>query len=1200
MHLKRVELQGYKTFAARTEFLFDRGITAVVGPNGSGKSNIADAVRWVLGEQSYRLLRGKSTEDMIFSGSAQRPRAGLAHVTITLDNSEGWMPVDFAEVTISRRAYRSGDNEYYVNGSRVRLRDVLELLGRGGLSRRTYTVIGQGLVDAALSLRPEERRLLFEEAAGITLHQSKRAEALAKLEATQANLLRINDIVTELAPRLQLLQTQAEKTERHAEITDQLQKLLRIWYGYRWYASQNALSDVRRVQEQHAGALAKRQNGIQEVERQVTLQREEQASRRALLSDWHRQSSQLHTQVEALERELAVWQERLVQMSGQQEELERELATLNTSLEAQRERLVAGEAALRDLDAQRQEQSALLSQVETQARAREAQRQMLQTAINKARDEAFRIAADMSDRRNRLTQLDEREGELKDDQKGRQGHIAACDTEIGELERQMRAMRQELDAWLEASAALEGQQKQALEQAAQTAAGRPAIERELEAARDDMARLGARRDLLERLREDMEGYYAGVRSAMRANLRGMIGPVASQIKAPADLERAIETALGGHLQDLLVDKWEVAETAIEQLKQSRGGRATFLPLDTVRPGDPLRVPGGAGIIGLASDLIEYDARLEPAIQMLLNRTLVAEDLHAARRVMREMRGSFQIVTRAGEIVRSSGAVTGGMARSESEGGMLAREREWRELPGRLSEAQRKVEEVQRKLEGNRKTEAGHRRSADDLARELQGRRQRQEELNRQIAETRRKQDRVAQEAGWHRNLLNQLGNELTALAGKRKALQTELEHLTENEKQTDERLRALQAQHAGLADDELRARLADLRSVVAVLDSRRDGQVQTLRSQRSALQSAGDQIAAKERRSVELSGSREALAGRISIAGDQRESLLAQLAELEAQVTPAETRMSEIEATLGRLYSAQDQLRLRLREDENRFGQASLEVQRQEERLGALRRQMEEDLGLVEITPTEGIAEQPPLPMEGLVSHLTLVESLPEGLDDEISRLRAQMRRLGPINPQAPEEYVESLQRHTFLTEQLADLEQASRSLRAVISELDDLMQRDFTHTFRAIASHFKEYFAMLFGGGTAQLVLTDAEDISATGIDIIARPPGKRHQGLALLSGGERALTAAALIFSILKVSPTPFCILDEVDAALDEANVGRFREGLESLSDVTQFILITHNRGTVESADTVYGITMGEDSTSRSISLRVDGKEVEPAHAA
>ena len=1196
MRLKHLELQGYKTFATKTEFIFDEGITAIVGPNGSGKSNIADAVRWVLGEQSYRLLRAKRTEDMIFSGSKQRARLGMAQVSLTFDNSDGWLPIEFTEVTIGRRAYRSGENEYLLNGSRVRLRDITELLGRSGLSRRSYTVIGQGLIDAALSLRPGERRTLFEEAAGISIYQRKREDALVKLEETRQNLLRVSDIIAEIAPRLRRLERQAERAQEQADVQRRLESVLRTWYGYQWTRGQIALRGAKDRARQQEALLNERRGDLAELGQHIADLRARQGTLRRQLSDWHRESSALHAQAEKLQRELAVREERRRLLQARREEILAEIAPLKASVTAQQERIAAVEADLRDLEAQLEEQKAQVHEAQVQVEAHERRRQEALAALTAAQDRAFSLATQAADRRNRLVQLAERRAELQGE---RAEHERALDTlaiQAQELEAKLSAADRSLAAIKARLDDLEAQRADCRARIAASQQEQAQLRARLSEVRQEQGRLQARHDLLARVRQEGEGYYAGVRAVLRAankgQLRGVLGVAASLMQVPTELERAVEVALGAHLQDVIVETWADAEAAITLLKRTHGGRATFLPLDTVRPPRARPLPDEPGVIGLASELVSFAERLRPAFETLLARTAVVRDLPTARRVLNELRGGFQIVTVEGEIVRASGAVTGGSARTQTSG-ILAREREWRELPAELEAIAQREKEAMAQLdqavtdERQRQEElAALTARIEALTTELNAQDEAHRELERQV-------ERVAQDKAWREGIAAQIASELATLDDKEKRLRDELERLEAEEAAEQARVVEVQAELEALRSDEWAAQLAQQRADVAVLEQRLSSQRTILRSHQASLTQLQEQIAARRKRAAQLAAESEELDRQIGQWRTENDALLASIQALAARIEPAEAELADLERAQAATEEEEARRRGLLRDYENRYNQAWLEVGRREDELASLRRQIEDDLGLVELDMEE-ISGQPPLPLHPLVSALPAVEALPEGLEKEIRRLRARLRRIGAVNPNAPTEYAEILERHTFLTSQAQDLEQAAAHLRQVIAELDEIMEREFSQTFNAVAAEFKNTFTSLFGGGTARLVLTDPDNLMETGVDIVARPPGKRVQSLALLSGGERSLTAVALIFAILKVSPTPFCILDEVDAMLDEANVGRFRAALEELAQHTQFIVITHNRGTVQAANTIYGVSMGEDSVSRVISLKLEGEKI------
>jgi chromosome segregation protein len=1197
-----MKLHGYKSFASRTEFVFDGGITAIVGPNGSGKSNIADAIRWVLGEQSYRALRGKRTEDMIFSGSEQRARMGMASASITLDNADEWLPIDFAEVFVGRRAYRSGENEYLLNNNRVRLRDINELLSTSGLAERTYTVVGQGLVDAVLSLRADDRRELFEEAAGISLYQSKRADALARLEETQANLVRVNDIINEIAPRLNRLEREAERAKHHAMLTQQLEGLLRAWYGYHWRQEQRNLLRTRDARKRREEALARRRRALDGWDERMAALRVRQSQLREHVGGWRRERGDLHRQMEAVQRDLAVRRERARLLTRQSDELQSELTGLDAQAQAVTERIAAAE---REVTAA---QAALRGKEELEAKAQkvldthEEQRAELSRHLAEEQSRALDLMTQINDRRSRLAQLDERREDLAEERGRHKAAIADQQAHAAELRTQMRASSEEQARLRSEEKTLAAEQVERDEQLAEAQARQEELHTRLTEAQRELERFQTRYELLTRLRVEGEGLQAGVRAVLQADTRdqvsgslpGIIGAVAQLFHVPAEYEVAIEVALGGHLQDIVVESWADAEAAIAYLREGQRGQATFLPLDTVRPGQRLAVPEDQGVVGIAADLIRAEECLTPVVEMLVGRTVIVRDLEAARRVFERMDGGFQIVTLPGELLRSTGSVMGGAGKGGARGQILAREREWRALPGRLETAQANREEIETALD---KARAAERQVREQMANLADRRREAETSLARVEAkrqDSERQAERVAQQIAWRRELLAELDEEAKEFDMAEASLRSDLEQLVVEKELAEGQVAALQAELDGLRGEVLYGRLSEARTATAVARGKwehRQAELDNLRDRRAEVQ---EQVAAKRQRLTELEEEQAALGKKITQQVSREAVVQGWLSSLREKIEPAEEEIARLEALRQELEQEETTLRARLRQAESSLAQAQLAHSRQQDRLEQLRRQITDDFGLVEMEFTDDTAGQLPLPLGELVSRLPSVETLPEGLEGEIHQIKAQMRRMGTVNADAPAEYNEVLDRHAFLTTQTADLEEAARGLREVIAELDEVMQRKFLATFEAVDANFREYFPQLFGGGTARLQLTEPDDISQTGVEIVAHPPGKRRQTLALLSGGERSLTAVALIFSILAVSPPPFCILDEVDAMLDEANIRRFRQALVALAEKTQFIVITHNRGTIEAADTIYGVSMGDDSVSQVVSLRLEGNRI------
>ena len=1211
MRLKRLELQGYKTFAAKTEFAFEDGVTAIVGPNGSGKSNIADAVRWVLGERSYSILRAKRTEDMIFWGSDRRSRQGMAQASITLDNNDGDLPVDYSEITISRRAYRSGENEYLLNGSRVRLKDITELLDKGGLGRRTYNVIGQGLVDAVLSLRPNERRAIFEDAAGISVHRSKRTDAINKLEQTRDNILRVNDLINEIAPRLTRLERQAERAQHYQELSQQLEEALLIWYAHRWQGAQAALKQAEAQSMERQELSREREAELEELELRKAELRAQQGRLRQKLSDLHLMENDLQAQSERRKRELAVSEERLRLLNQQSEDIAQEIASLAANRLAQMERAAVAQEELRQAEARLQERLIDLPKTQELLQARKRERQAVQGKLTKVQDRAFQLATEAADRRNRLAQLSERREELSQEMEGHRKALSEHQIKMTTLREQIETLEGELEA-LGAEADSLALRRQEIEQKSEASRERQAkLQDALSKIRQEETGLQARYDLLERMRHEESGYSAGADTVLQAGrdgrLSGIVGPVARLIRVPAELETAIEAALGPHLHDIVTETLGDARAAVQFLKQTRGGRATFLPLDRVggtKTAQP--VADIEGIIGLAVDSTEFEQRLAEVGHYLLGNTIIVRDFDTALRLLAQdsLTIPLQIAALTGEVISSHGAVTGGPVQGRG-GGILAREREWRELPQHLAEVQKLRSDLEKK---HQTEEANQRRLLDKLAtlEETESAiKTREGAKQEELASQERQADLLEQEIGWRQAIESQLKAEMKALDEKESLLTEELAGLKEGEVQTQEQILALTAQLDALSVEELEPRLAELRTAIAVAKQAREDQRAVLQDLKAGLIRSDEQISVKKEKQGLLTAENLDLVKRIEDLQLDSKEMAHQVQVLAQLVEPSEAELAALENEQVELEKAEARLRPQLREYESLQGQAALKVARRKDELASLSHQIENDLdSLAEFTlnaaevlktgasatPRTDLTE---MATEGQAPPLSPGEEPPE-LEEEIGRLRAQIKDIGPVNPNAPAEYEEVMARYRFLTAQARDLEEAAEDLRQVIGELDELMKRDLKETFEAVRKEFKEYFTSLFNGGAAELVMTEHKDLMETGIDIMAWPPGRREQRLTLLSGGERALTAVALIFAILKISPTPFCFLDEVDATLDESNVGRFREALQELSEHTQFIVITHNRGTVEAADTIYGVSMGEDSISKVISLKLSGETV------
>ncbi len=1184
--LKSLELQGYKTFASRTVFEFGRTITAIVGPNGSGKSNIADAIRWVLGEQSYALLRGKKTEDMIFSGSEARPRASMAMATITFDNSSGWLPIDFAEVSISRRAYRDGTNEYLINGQRVRLREVAELLAQVGLAQRTYTIIGQGLVDAALSLKAEERRRLFEEAAGIGLYRSRREEALRRLEATRHNLERVQDILAELRPRLRSLERQAQRAREYDQVKADLEAALRAWYGYHWHRMRKVVAQARSEAERLSQRRDALRRGVVSAEAQLTSTRARLDSQRAELHRLVQQITTLQAQREQLSTRAAVAHERLRWLLDQ-------------------ERLTRMEMG--DLE---QARSRLLERVAEARREVEVR----QPALAAAEDEQRRVAASGVGKEGALARLQAATRALEElasrraAWQAREAQRAAHRAEVmAELERTTDALRREEETWKQAGERLQsarqvhdaarGRHSAAAEAEAEARRQVAQAEAEMTAQEGRLTEMRARRAALEArldvFRREPAGDASLSRLALaveRGELKGFVGRLREQLEVAPELERAIEAALGDFVDALTVQTTEDVLEALSRLDGGAGeGRAALLPVETLRRPREALAADGEDCLGNAADLVRCPDALQPVLRLLLGRTLVVRDRRSARALLASLPEDGQVVTLAGEVFHPAGWAVAGRARRGGAGGAAARAEAEAEL-SRLAAAIRAAEQERERL-------LAMLESAREKHREA-------EQALRAAAEAERAAgaEALAAEARWQ-----SAEERLEAVRAQCAAVQAEANASAGAGEGAEPGEGAFERERARW-EAELQAAS---HAVAAVEEGGAEYHVAQVRARGEAARQALDDATRREADLTErlvmiekdLAGRRARLeagaaeASRLTQEVEEAEAGLRavddQLAQMRGRAEPLEAALTEAEKELAELEAAWNQARAEAQEAERAQAQAQIDLARRQEEMNSLRRRIEDDFGLVAFDFDESTTVQAPLPLEGLVERLPVVESLPPEVETQVERLRAQLRRMGAINPEAQREYVEVKERVEFLTTQVDDLRRAESQLEEVIAELDLLMEREFRKTFDAVAVAFREAFTRLFGGGLARLRMTDPDDLTNTGIDIEARLPGRREQGLAMLSGGERSLTACALVFALLRVSPTPICVLDEVDAMLDEVNVARFRDMLRDLSEKTQFIVITHNRETVQAAEVVYGVTMGKDSASRVISLRLDEAE-------
>ncbi len=1195
MYLKRLELQGFKSFANKTLFEFGPGITSVVGPNGSGKSNVAESLRWVLGEQQSRNVRARRLEDVIFSGSSQRAAVGMAEVSITLDNSEGWLPVDYSEVVVSRRAHRSGESEYLINKNKVRLRDVIDLFMRAQVGQNSYAFMGQGLVEEVLVMRPEERRRLLEEAADVRLLRQRLDEARDRLAATRENLERVNLLLEEIGPRLRQLERQANRAAEHSRLAADLQETLRELYGRLWQEAQDKVTSSQASLDQKQQEMAVTQNEVKACEEGLVALSVAVEEREKELADRRTRHRDLIDRVHSLEQRRAFANERLEGQTQRRAEIEAELQSLRderSDLQASQTQAQARavsilpeiEAAKALIEARRQEMNELEQEyallrrrvTESEERIERAQRGATEAEVSLVRltEEEARAQGQASQGGLHQDQIALEIGSLEEAEREYEGRIARLDQEIADAE-------EDRDGLLTAT------------ESARDAVLR--LEREAMQADGQIGQMRAREAMLRGLQSAQEGSSSGARFLLgeggdgdnHVAIEGLVGLVQDIVRVPPGLERALEAALAENVEALVFENLPLALQAIDALEQREAGRAIMYPLDTIRNSPPLNLMREKGIIGVAARLVRCENRFRPLVDSLLGRVIVVETVRLAQQVLR--RGLGSVVSMDGVLLRPNGALAGGVTRTAGQS--FNRQHELEELPAEIAQAEeRKADlDVALRREQERQT---------SVSEEL-------EELEPRLYELREERSRRQSEMLEGRGQLVLLRSQREALqaeearsgdqtdwVGRRVRLTEEIEHFQAEARQLQE---AISGEREALAPLTPR-RSAGIDSVTEAAAAHADleGEARSLTRQlelvnagvsraEERLKGRGESLRALEAEIVELT---QRGAGSEDLTTAQEE-----LSGLQAEMEPAE---GELQHLAGRERAMREQLntaRARLLGAERAQLESEAAVKLHQDEIEALRETIEGEGFRTDgdrVLQAEG---SPVLEQQGRMPPIRGASEVDtDTLRTRVGTLRASIRGLGPVNEEAAEDYNESKERFDFLHGQVDDLQGSEQTLLEAIEELEANIRERLKATFEVVDRGFQRYFEAFFNGGRAHLSLTQPEDFANTGVDIVAQPPGKRVHTLAMLSGGERALTSLALLLSLLEANPSPICVLDEVDAALDETNVGRFVEAIRALEKKTQFIVITHNPRTIEAADSIYGVSMGADSTSRILSLRLD----------
>lgn len=1217
---KRLEIQGFKSFAAKTTIEFLPGVTVIVGPNGSGKSNIFDAIRWVLGEQSAKSLRGARMGDVIFNGSGTLKASGMAKVELVVDNSRRHLPLDFDEVSLARHLYRTGESEYLLNRTPCRLRDITELLMDTGIGTDSYSVLEQGRVDAVINSRPLERRIIFDEAVGISKYKSKKEEALAKLARTEENLVRLADIIAEVRRQANSLKRQAQKAERYKRYAHQLELLEKQWLVYQ----AQRLREEREAIEKSYAALEARLEELRELVERAEAEQEEK----------RRASDTIRTEFEQVRAESFAVGNQLTQARSQIELLEQRLAdgrtrahTLSQELARVVERLAALDEQLVSLSQERQNYAQAFAQVEEEYHVKKADYDRLKAQVDAASFEVLELRKRAEQLRTLQANLESQRQVAHAMEAKLRGELERCELESTAWRQQIEALQIEKD---EAQSALEeaeqllealkvdqratSERLAALEQTSQE------LRRQLDSVRQHLQAHRSRHQALVELQENFEGYFGGVREVMlRAkarDLHGIVGVVSTLLEAADEHELAIEVALGSQAQDIVVERAEDAKAAIDWLKRSGRGRATFLPLDLIEPSQaPPRweeMRQRPGVIDLASNLVRYDPRLQAAVRYLLGGVVVCRDLDAAIALQRQgFRARF--VTLEGELVVPRGAMTGGSIKSQ---GLLHRTREIRKLADEI-----------RQLEA---TEASLQARAEEAGRELAAAR----ELFQKLAASVNRQEIEAARAKKDHEVIEQkLREKLStarALDERRRELEAELaryrdtqrdardraEQLADEQCTIENRLAAVEGQ-SNAHQQELATHSRELNELVVRMSTARE-RLKAMEDKLEALQSERLRLASEEadrRREIEqLRHQEDEAHAKLDELHHLVETLQRRQLDLTQRLTMETSRKETISLDLHKLGERIQELRRDLNEAQNAFHEEELRRAQLAERYALFEQQAREKFQITleqledevrrqwaELAPAASPSPQldadpasetdsQALPADENPTEPCGPPNSPEEITTRIVALREKIAALGPVHVGAIDEYAELTTRYEFLVREERDLQTAKAQLTEVIRNLDATTTDLFITGFEQIRGNFQEMFRRLFGGGRADLVLTEESGVLDCGVDVIAQPPGKKPTHISLLSGGEKALTAIALLFAIFMRKPSPVCILDEIDAPLDDTNIERFKALVREFATTTQFIIISHNKQTMALANTIYGVTMEDEGVSRVVSLRLD----------
>ena len=1181
MYLKRLELQGFKSFADKTILELRPGITTVIGPNGSGKSNISDAIRWVLGEQSMKSLRGTKSLDIIFAGTQNRKSLGFAEASLVFDNSDGALPIEFTEVTVTRKIYRSGETGYYINKTPCRLKDVLELFMDTGIGKDGYSIIGQGKIDEILSNKSEDRRHIFEEAAGIVKYRSRKEEAEKKLEHTKLNLLRINDIISEIEGNLGPLQTQSEKAKKYLNLREELKNIevgLFVYNIEKFKENlQQIVQDIDVMQSQcndEEGKLERVKILKEELKSSIDEITEQIENMSNLGFESQKEIEQLNSDINVARTRITNNNENSVRFTDEIQEQNEKIQELKQELEqkeAKKDNLKQNKEKFEKELKEKQEE---LAQITEKLSAKELEIEGYKQTVEQNTDKKYELQSEINAQEINFQNYEKRQNQIKQE----------IQTTISELDN-TRMNKEEISKGFYESENKKNKAQKSLEEVAkqkQEANQKiKSFESNINILSSDMRIKESRLKFLIETEKEKEGYIKSVKSLLKdcENIKdlgkGMHGVLANIIEVPDELETAIEMCLGASLQNIVTDTEEDAKKLVEHLRKNNLGRASFLPIASVKGKKLEKLKGNeSGVIGIASDLVKFNKKYEQIILNLLGRTVIVDNMNTAIKVAKQNDYTFRIVTKDGDLINPSGAITGGSVAKKTVN-ILGRGKEIEKLEKEIKNIKAKIQKLEEEKEEYEQSIEGILELSANLEKELQ-------EIDITYATEKQKMISIDENIQKLQNRLNKLKEEQKNLETlKQESIEQKEKIQEETQKITNqnEELSKLISEFAELNKDDQKY-IDDLNFDITNLKI----SVSSFDESESSIQEI------QERINQELNNAKASIENK----NNQIEQIKVDNENLEKSIQETLNKIEEIKQKVNNSSSEIEKMKQERTQKSEKLSKQEDEItskfkiiedlKSQLVKLDVKKTKVEEDINTIinkmweeyELTPNnvEGYAKP---------ENVALTQK-------RVNNIRTEIRDLGSVNVDSIEEYKNLKDRYDFMSEQRLDLENTMSKLRKVITDMTQIMKEQFREKFKIINKNFGEVFAELFGGGKASLNLEDEENILECGIEITVQPPGKKLQNMMLLSGGEKAFTAIALLFAILKINPAPFCVLDEIEAALDDVNVFRYADYLKKFTEHTQFLVITHRKGTMEAADTVYGVTMEESGISKLLSMKLN----------